>query len=365
MGGFVNTYKHLSIQLRLNIQMAPCCVCLYDSFRGWVSAPSIRQPLCCGRRAVDVHEAYYQSFLINSSSGPSAADLKALKTDLMVFIAKMNCGPILIRLAWHDSGTFDQRIGEFGKAGGAIGTIIFDPEMSFGANNGLPKARKYLETFKAKYPSVSWADLIQMASAASIEQMGGPKIQMKYGRVSGTQSDCPAGNSRQGFSGNAGLPDAKPPFGRGSQTPAEHLRAVFSKKMGFNDEEIVALSGAHTVGRAFSTRSGTVQEAEGAGHGTKYTKEGGTGGGMPGGKSWTTSWLKFDNEYYKLLQGEPNDSLAAFPTDTCLMQDPGFKPFATQFAEDNAAFMASYAKAHKKLSELGSKFEPLQGITID
>lgn len=29
--------------------------------------------------------------------------------------------------------------------------------------------------------------------------------------------------------------------------------------MGFNDQEIVALSGAHTLGRAFKERSGTVQ----------------------------------------------------------------------------------------------------------
>jgi len=37
--------------------------------------------------------------------------------------------------------------------------------------------------------------------------------------------------------------------------PAPHLRWVFYRQ-GFNDQEIVALSGAHTVGRAHADRSG-------------------------------------------------------------------------------------------------------------
>ena len=37
--------------------------------------------------------------------------------------------------------------------------------------------------------------------------------------------------------------------------PAPHLRWVFYRQ-GFNDQEIVALSGAHTMGRAHASRSG-------------------------------------------------------------------------------------------------------------
>ncbi len=36
---------------------------------------------------------------------------------------------------------------------------------------------------------------------------------------------------------------------------ADHLRKVFYR-MGFNDKEIVALSGAHTLGRCHEVRSG-------------------------------------------------------------------------------------------------------------
>ena len=70
--------------------------------------------------------------------------------------------------------------------------------------------------------------------------------------------------------------------------PGDHLRNVFYR-MGFTDQEIVALSGAHTLGRAKKTRSGFGQDV------TKYTKN---GPGKPGGSSWTPEWLKFDNSYF-------------------------------------------------------------------
>merc|ERR1719487_2446970 len=100
--------------------------------------------------------------------------------------------------------------------------------------------------------------------------------------------------SRPGFGGNAGLPDGYAPFGCGAPTPAEHLRNVFTKKMGFNDQEIVALSGAHTIGRAFAERSGACPFGYADPNSSKYTKstcvarkDGKAGVGMAGGCSWT------------------------------------------------------------------------------
>ena len=185
------------------------------------------------------------------------AALRALKGDLAKFFEEMNAGHILIRLTWHDSGTFDQRISSWTECGGAIGSIRFKPELSYGANAGSAKAVNYLKPFAEKYPSVSWAVLIQMASAVAVEVMGGPEIEMKYGRVAATGTKaCVDGASRVGFAGNAGLPDAMPPFGSGANEPDQHLREVFTKKMGFTDQEFVAISGAHTVGRVFKDRSG-------------------------------------------------------------------------------------------------------------
>ncbi len=51
-------------------------------------------------------------------------------------IETRNCHPILVRLAWHDSGTYDQRIKDWPQCGGANGAIRFDPEMNMGANAG-------------------------------------------------------------------------------------------------------------------------------------------------------------------------------------------------------------------------------------
>ena len=71
---------------------------------------------------------------------------------------------------------------------------------------------------------------------------------MRYGRVDGTE---------QQVGDTTGLPAGNAPFPTGDG-PAGHLRAVFYR-MGLNDQEIVALSGAHTLGRAFKNRSGAAR----------------------------------------------------------------------------------------------------------
>ena len=124
---------------------------------------------------------------------------------------------------------------------------------------------------------------MQLAAATAIEDAGGPKVDMLYGRVDATE--CPE-------EGN--LPDAYPE----NQSGSDHLRDVFHR-MGLTDKDIVALSGAHTLGRAFKERSGTTECGYGAKNGTKYTglcpyHPAGSRSddmGMGGGKSWTKEWL--------------------------------------------------------------------------
>jgi len=51
------------------------------------------------------------------------------------------------------------------------------------------------------------------------------------------------------------LAAAGAPYHDGSGSAGDHLRRIFYR-MGMNDQEIVALSGAHTLGRARPERSG-------------------------------------------------------------------------------------------------------------
>lgn len=59
-------------------------------------------------------------------------------------------GPVLLRLAWHASGTYDKETGTGGSNGA---TMRFSPEGDHGANAGLKAARDFLEPVKSKWCS--------------------------------------------------------------------------------------------------------------------------------------------------------------------------------------------------------------------
>jgi cytochrome c peroxidase len=90
----------------------------------------------------------------------------------------------------------------------------------------------------AKFPWISYSDLWTLAGVCAIQEMQGPLIPWRPGRVDADVSAC---------SPDGRLPDAS--------KEQKHIRAVFGR-MGFNDQEMVALIGAHALGRAHPDRSG-------------------------------------------------------------------------------------------------------------
>ena len=56
-------------------------------------------------------------------------------------------GPVLVRLAWHASGTYCKETGTGGSNGA---TMRFHPESGHGANAGLKSARDFLEPVKGR-----------------------------------------------------------------------------------------------------------------------------------------------------------------------------------------------------------------------
>lgn len=301
-----------------------------------------------------------------SSLSVTQGDLDGAQSMVDGILKEKNCGPVFVRLAWHDSGTHDVSLAdkEWPASGGAIGSIRFDPEINHGANAGLAGAIKLLEPVKEAFPGVSYADIFQMASARGIILAGGPEIDMKYGRVDATSPDqcSPEGNLPDAEAGPEGKFGGPGGTASTEDEAAEwHLRKVFYR-MGLDDEAIVALSGAHTFGRAYADRSGVGAEKTKFtdGSATKLADGSETTSYTPGGSPWVEDWLVFNNSYFTTINDASTDEeLVKCTSDKVLWEDPGFAPFANKFA-DQAAFFEAYAKAHKALSELGSKFEPIE-----
>ncbi|XP_057809413.1 L-ascorbate peroxidase 3-like isoform X2 [Salvia miltiorrhiza] len=239
-------------------------------------------------------------------------EMERARRDLRALISSKNCAPIMLRLAWHDAGTYDAKT----KTGGPNGSIRNQAELNHAANTGLKIAIDLCEV-KAKHPRVSYADLYQLAGVVAVEVTGGPTIDFVGGRKDSMASP------EEGR-----LPDAK--------QGASHLRNVFNR-MGLSDQDIVALSGGHTLGRAHAERSGFQGP-------------------------WTRDPLKFDNSYFlELLRGD-STGLLKLPTDKVLVEDPQFRKFVTLYAEDEEAFFRDYAASHKRLSELG--FSPPSSLRL-
>lgn len=231
-------------------------------------------------------------------------EIDKARRDLRALISGRNCAPLMLRLAWHDAGTYCAKT----KTAGPNGSIRHEEECAHGANNGLKKAVDWCEEVKAKHPKITYADLYQLAGVVAVEVTGGPTIDFVPGRKD--SKVCP----KEGR-----LPDAK--------QGAPHLRDIFYR-MGLTDRDIVALSGGHTLGRAHPERSG-----------------------FDG--PWTQEPLKFDNSYFvELLKGE-SEGLLQLPTDKALVEDPAFRPYVELYAKDEDVFFRDYAASHKKLSELG------------
>lgn len=249
-----------------------------------------------------------------------------LLEDLEKLIRHKNCGPILIRLSWHDAGVFN---GVDGCPNAAM-RLKDSAEHKMDANAGLPQiALSLLGPIAAKYVPrlISHADLWVVAANVAIKTMGGPTITTRYGRVDAVSA------SESASSASGRLPEA--------DKDEHHLRSIFHPK-GFEDKEIVALCGAHSVGSCHLERSGY----DGA---------------------WTDNKLKFDNSYFKDLlhkqwQEETNSkgkkqfrcgSAMMLPSDMALLKDPSLKRYVLEFAEDENLWFSEFGKAWIRLQEAG------------
>lgn len=267
--------------------------------------------------------------VVFASTETKPLNVEAIKDAIVDILDEdINRGPTFVRLAWHSSGTYCAKTQ---TGGSSNASMRFEPECSHGANAGLQCARDWLEPVKARFPEISYSDLWILAANVAIEEMGGPKLETRFGRVDAESgAACPP---------EGRLPDA--------DKAEKHIRCIFGR-MGYTDREMVALiGGGHSIGRCHTEASGF------------------TG-------PWTFAPTTVSNLYFKELLNntwtkkkwdgpeqfeDPTGELMMLPSDMAFLFDADFRKLVVEFANDEEVFMKEFASAWTKLTESNCKFQ--------
>ncbi|KAK9279491.1 hypothetical protein L1049_013170 [Liquidambar formosana] len=229
-----------------------------------------------------------------------------IKDEVSKVLSKGKAAGVL-RLAFHDAGTFEMD----DNSGGMNGSLVY--ELDRPENAGLKKSLKILEKVKNEVDTVqpvSWADLIAVAGAEAVSLCGGPAIPVQLGRLDSVVPD----------------PEGKLPE---ESLDAFALKQSFQRK-GLSTQELVALSGAHTLG------------SKGFGNPTV-----------------------FDNSYYKILLEKPwmssagMSSMIGLPSDRALVEDDECIRWITKYANNQNMFFEDFRNSYIKLVNSGARWKKL------
>ncbi|KAL3233820.1 Cytochrome c peroxidase, mitochondrial [Nakaseomyces bracarensis] len=242
--------------------------------------------------------------------------------------------PVLVRLAWHSSGTWDKSSNTGGSFGG---TYRFRKEMGDPSNAGLQNAAKFLDPIKEQFPWISYGDLYTLGGVVGVQEAQGPKIPWRSGRVDQPEDTTPD---------NGRLPDAA--------QDANYVRK-FYERLNFNtDREVVALLGAHCLGKTHLKNSGF--EGPWGAASNIFTNE---------------FYLNLLNEDWKLEKNDAGNKqynspkgYMMLPTDYALVQDPKYLKIVKEYAADQDAFFRDFAPAFAALLERGIDFPKNQPVHL-
>ncbi|KAL7588016.1 hypothetical protein Lser_V15G38516 [Lactuca serriola] len=150
-------------------------------------------------------------------------EIEKARRDLRALIFNKTCAPIMLRLAFHDAGTYCKHT----RTGGPNGSIRKPEEFEQSCNKGLKVAIDFCEEIKSKHPKISYADIFKHAGVVAVEITDGPTIDFIPRRKDSIE-----------WTEEGRLPNLeKGPI---------HLMDTF-KRMGLCIMDFVALSGAHVM----------------------------------------------------------------------------------------------------------------------
>jgi len=327
-------------------------------------------------------------------------------------------GPFMVRMAWHNSGTY--RTGD-GRGGSGTGNQRFAPVNSWPDNVNLDKARRLIWPVKQKYGnSLSWADLIVLAGNVAIESMGLKSLSFAGGRedIWQPEEDIYWGKEAEWLGGSRqheseileaplaavqmGLIYVNPEGPDGKPDPlasAKDIRETFAR-MSMNDYETVALTaGGHTFGKSHGAGDATLVGPEpesapleqvGLGWVSDHASGKGSdtiGSGLEG--AWTANPTQWDNGYFDVLLGyewelvqspagahqwaakdlaekdkapEASDSsqrvgLMMTTADIAMKEDPEYRKISEHFHANPKEFAEAFKQAWFKLThrDMGPK----------
>ena len=242
----------------------------------------------------------------------------------------------LLRLAFHDAVRRAD-----GQTRGADGSIRFEIPDAENVRLGRPLAL----VMAMKPDGLSVADAVAVAGAAAVEASGGPRIAIGLGRLDASAA-APATLSRPiqqpGDEARDVVKRTLPEPGLSTVG----LRRYF-RRVGLSDQELVALMGAHTLGRHNTLLNMTKACLRNL---TRECLE--TAPVRAPFEARTPD--AFDNSYYSLLLAWDDRSLERgeanfIPTDVALVLDASFRRHVVAFARSEPLFRTTFARAYAKL----------------
>ncbi|KAK4268464.1 hypothetical protein QN277_025119 [Acacia crassicarpa] len=286
-----------------------------------------------------IHVSAQLSSTFYAKTCPSA--LALIKVSVVSAVAKeARMGASLLRLHFHDC--FVQ---------GCDASILLDDTSSFtgektaGPNANSVRGFDVIDTIKSRLEStcpgvVSCSDIVAVAARDSVVALGGPTWSVQLGRRDSTTASLSGANSN--------LPS---PF-----SDLSALITAFSNK-GFTANEMVALSGSHTIGKAqcssFRTRIYNETNIDSSFAKTLQGNCPSVGGDSNLSNLDTTTPNFFDNAYFKNLLSKKG----LMHSDQQLFNGGSTDSIVTSYSNNLATFRDDFANAMIKMGNLS----PLTG----